>query len=301
MRRLFAALAGATALLATVALAASPEDDYFAARNKAIAKVKQLEAADSSNEKADAFGAKALADLQKRLKVLIGPVTVKGFPSEGKINLQTLGSEVGSGMLDGLMFTASETGEAPSLVVTTDGLLQKWLKGQAAEKDASLKYPTPTPEVLMSDAFYTSGIGSDAAYTRAAVLDIAKPAGADFAYAALGRWAQDIGPGPLDHIVVAVVKGQRVLVVDQKAKAKFPEIPACKALWDAATAKGDKLYKAYQASGLKNEKVFAEYEKASAAGDKDWFACVGAHAKAEKVYPDLVAEAQDVANRLAGN
>ena len=68
----------------------------------------------------------------------------------------------------------------------------------------------------------------------------------------------------------------------------------------AGVCEGGKLLKAYHQSGEKDEKLFDQSTAASNQGDKDWLACVRERAKGEKFYPAVVAEAQDIADRLAG-
>ncbi|TGT02309.1 hypothetical protein EN856_36895, partial [Mesorhizobium sp. M8A.F.Ca.ET.213.01.1.1] len=54
-------------LAGSAALAASPEDDYIAARDKAIADIAAQESANAAVETLDAQNTKAMADLQTRL------------------------------------------------------------------------------------------------------------------------------------------------------------------------------------------------------------------------------------------
>ncbi|RUU67484.1 hypothetical protein EOD04_16020, partial [Mesorhizobium sp. M2C.T.Ca.TU.009.01.2.1] len=99
------ALAGGTAL------AASPEDDYIAARDKAIADITAQESANTAIETIDAQNEKALADLQQRLAAILGPLSVKGFPATGTNNIESLNaSDIGYGMLDGLRYAQSDDG-----------------------------------------------------------------------------------------------------------------------------------------------------------------------------------------------
>src|SRR5882757_1247517 len=122
------------ALASGVTFAASPEDDYIAARDKAIAAIAALNSANTAIETIDAQNEKALADLQQRLSGIIGPVTIKDFPATGTINIESLSdADIGYGMLDGLRYTKGEDG--PSLVATTRGLLERWLQSRAAETD----------------------------------------------------------------------------------------------------------------------------------------------------------------------
>ncbi len=301
MRPMAAALFGLALAFSSAggAVAASPEEAYGAARDAAIAHIAKLEKANGNSEKVDAADAAALADLQKRLIEIIGPVAIPGFPGPAKINLETLGSGVGFGKLDGLEFTAGNADDAPFVVVTTKTLLQAWLKRRAADLDASQRVPAAIDATLRSNSFYTFAIGSDAAFSIAADLDIAEP-GADFAYAALGRWAQDIGPSTLDHVVVAVGEGGRVYLADFVAGTTVENVPACKAVWDKAEAAAEKFGAAYRASGLTDEKAFDESTAAEEKGDRDWFACVRGRARQEKFYPALLSEAQRKADRLTG-
>src|SRR5438105_9188270 len=150
----------AAALLSpAIALAASPEDAYVAARDAAIAafqKTADTKAVDARNKKHD----KTLKELEQKLKAIVGPFAMKGFPAQGKINLDTLFSEdEGFGMLDGIVY--GETESAKSVVVTTDGLLQKWLDGRQG-KD-STKLPVDPAAAVQTEDFYGAAISTDAA------------------------------------------------------------------------------------------------------------------------------------------
>ena len=82
-----AALLLALSLGAAVALAASPEGAYLAARDKAIAEIKALEDSKADESTIQAAEGKAAADLENRLKALVGAVAVKGLPLADKLNL----------------------------------------------------------------------------------------------------------------------------------------------------------------------------------------------------------------------
>lgn len=287
--------------LVAAAYAASPEQSYFAARDKAVAQMKTLADRQASDARIIATQNAALADLQKRLLALVGPSSVKGFSREPKINLETLSDEPGFGMLDGLAYTPTGPGQEGSrLVVTTKSLLEAWLKARAAESDAGLRVPAGLEAALRSDSFYTFAVGSDAAFSRAAEIEVTKPAGAEFAVAALGRWSQDIGPSPLDRLTAAVVKGGRVFVADVEPEAKAPESDACKRLWDAANAEADKISEAYQKGGAKDDALFDKSTKMQEKGAQDWLDCAGRAARTGPLYDRLRKEAQDLVDRMAG-
>jgi hypothetical protein len=287
-------------LLASAAQAASPEDAYIAARDKYISKIKAMEKAKAKDEKIQAEQEKARADLEARLRALLHDVSVKGFPAAGKLNLESLtDSDVGFGMLDGLVY--AEGGEqGPQLLVTTRDLLDKWLAARAREKDAATRLPADLYAALPLDKFYTLSIGGDAAFTTSANLGPTRPEGAEWIRAMLGGWAQDIGPNPNYLIVVTLVKGGKVYIGSLHPKSAIGEIAACQAVWTQALQKVEKLRAAYQASGLKDEKAFEESTKAEEKGDRDFHACFLERASKEPFYPALVKEAQEFADRIAG-
>jgi len=287
------------ALAGSTALAASPEDDYIAARDKAISAIAALASSNAPVETLDAAGAKALADLEKRLSALVGPVTVKDFPATGTINIESLSdSDIGSGMLDGLRYTKGDDG--PSLVATTRGLLERWLKAKAADTDESFKLPAGIDAALKVDAFYTQAINSDAAFEGTLDFPLKTPQGADVAFARLGGWTQDVGPIYEQDVIVTLVKGDSVRIMAAPAAPAVPKIAACDAVWAAADAAAQKFQEAYQASDLKDEKAFDSSNAAWDKGDSDYRACMSQHLPGDPAFPALLAQAQALADQMAG-
>jgi hypothetical protein len=279
------------------AAAGTPEEAYIAERDAAIAKIKKIEA---KNPDADTskVSEKALSDLEKRLQAIIGPVTIAPYPARGKIVFDSLSdNEVGSGGLDGLRF--AKDGDGPQVVVTTDGLLENWLKKPQDWWTKKGKTPPSIEGALGNDEFYTFAVGQDAALTKTADLAIAKPEGASFAIALLGGWAQDIGPNPNQDIIVAVRRGGKLYIAEERAKA-YKLIPACDAIWTASEQKAEAIFKKYQQSGAKDQKTFDAYTAAQEKGDVDYHACYRERAPKEAFFPALVKEAQAIADRFAG-
>ena len=289
----------ALAVFAGGAVAASPEDDYVAARDKDIARVKRLVAANTDDKKVQAEQDTMIADLQSRLDAIVGPFAVAGYPAAGKITLETLSeADIGFGQLDGMVHSAGDDG--PQVIVTTRGLVDRWLRERSAEKDAEERLPADFDAALRDDRFYTYAVTEDAAFGKTAELTAAKPAGADLVVAALGGFAQDIGPNPRQEIVVTLQKGGRVYIASQVAKTAIGKIDACEAIWTAATKTSEALWKAYEKAGSKNDKLLDERSKAEDDGDKAYRACLVAETPQQPYYPALVAEAQEIAERLAG-
>jgi hypothetical protein len=291
--RLIAVLA-----LVSAAYAASPEEDYFAARDKAIVQEQMLTRL-GNRDKAEAIQSVVLADLEKRLLALVGPTSVTGFSSQPKINLETLGEGTDYGKLDGLAYGSSEPGSHDSrLIVTTKSLLVAWLRGHAVEI-ASARDPVNLDEALRSDTFYALALGDGSAFSRAAEIGIAKPADAEFAVAAIARRSSVIEPSPLDRVVVAVVKNSRVFVADVASATKIPEVPACLALWRAADAKADVIENTSQEDG-DDPIPFDQIRKIRETGARDWLACAGRAIGSAPFYPRLEQQAQALVDRMAG-
>lgn len=285
------------ALAGSVAFAASPEDDYIAARDKAIAAIAALNSANAPVETLDAADAKARADLEGRLSSLLGPLAVADFPATGTINLESLSDvDIGYGMLDGLRYARSDDG--PSLVATTRGLLDRWLQSRAAETDASLKLPTGVDEALKLDAFYTQAINSDAAFMGTLDFPLKKPEGADIAIARLGGWTQDVGPIYEQQVIVTLVKGNSVMIASAPAAQPVPKIAACEAIWTSADAAAQKL--AAQATGQKDEKAYDAANATWEKGDGDYRKCMGERLPGDPVFPALLGQAQELADHMAG-
>jgi hypothetical protein len=285
------------ALASSVAFAASPEDDYIAARDKAISAIAALNSANAPVETLDAADAKARSDLEGRLSTLLGPLAVADFPATGTINLESLSdADVGYGMLDGLRYAKSD--DSPSIVATTRGLLQRWLQSRAADTDAGLRLPTGIDEALKLDAFYTQAINSDAAFSGTLDLPLKKPEGADIAIARLGGWTQDVGPIYEQQVVVTLVKGKSVMIASAPAAPAVPRIAACDALWTAANDAAQKL--AAQASEQNDEKAYDTANTAWEKGDGDYRACMSERLPGDPVFPALLAQAQELADHMAG-
>ncbi len=268
-------------LLANAARATPLEEAYLAARDHYIHKINRMYETGASPEEVDAEYTKARADLEMRLLTLLGDVSVKGFPSAGKINLDSLSEQdMGYGMLDGLVY--SEGGmNAPRLVVTTRNLLSKWLAASTKENDKDFRMPVDLGAALRLDRFCTSAIGYDGTFARSANLVVTAPRGSELVIAVLGGWTQEATPSPADSLILTLIKGERIYIGSLQPKTAVGEIAACEAIWHEAWEKSEK----------------DSFER----GRKDYQACYMERAPKEPFYPLLVKEAQGFADRIAGN
>ncbi len=286
-------------LSASASYAASPEDDYIAARDKAIAEVAAQESANTAIETIDAQNEKDLADLQQRLATILGPLAVKDFPATGTINLESLNaSDIGYGMLDGLRYAQSEDG--PSIVASTRGLTERWLKSKSDETEADFKLPASIGEALKLDNFYTQAIGSDAAFSGTLDFQVKKPDGADIVVARLGGWTQDVGPIYDQHVVVAVVKGDRVLIAEAPASPAVPKIAACDSIWAAADAAAQKTEQTNQDSNQDDSSATDAANAVWEKGDADYRTCMAQRLPGDPAFAGLLKQAQGLADSMSG-
>ncbi|RXH41243.1 hypothetical protein [Bradyrhizobium zhanjiangense] len=212
--------------LATPANAAALEEHYLDLRDRYIARFSAAKESDEIYKQHDA----ALKELTGVLRGLVGPVTIKGLPAEGKSNVDTLfKNDIGFGHLDGLSF-ASE-GYKTQAVVTTTTLLRHWL-GEHREDGM----PQESGAALKSDRFYYYAI-QDAAFAIYAELPITKPAAVSAAAAVLGVRGNGDLKGAPDEIDVVAIQGDKVYFIAASRTVTTTPIPACEKVWKQMMAK----------------------------------------------------------------
>ena len=242
----------------TSAHAASPEQHYLDLRDHYIAKFSKAKESDETFKQHDA----ALNELTGVLRGLVGPVTIKGLPAEGKSNVDTLFREdIGFGHLDGLGFATE--GDKQQAVVTTTALLKHWLHEHS--KDGM---PQEIDAAFRSDRFYYQAI-QDAAFAKYAELPITKPTSAGAAVAVLGVRGNGDLKGPPREIDVVAIQGEKVFFLAATDAVKTAEIPACEKVWKQMMAK-----KVPQDSMAKEDQAMDAYTKcfAKEAPSQSWFA-----------------------------
>jgi hypothetical protein len=203
------------------------EQQYLAARDAAIAATKSAEDRGEPTADTDKRNEAALADLQNKLRTIVGPVAISGVSRDGKLHIDTLSqSDIGFGALDALDF-ASPDGKL-TVSVTTANLLRRWLADHKDwwEKNA-VNVPQETAAALKSDAFYTQALSQDAAIMRYADLPVKKPKAADIALALLTASSQDQAPDSAGDLYLAAVGKGKVYILHATAAAKLGPIPAC--------------------------------------------------------------------------
>src|SRR6266498_3127954 len=270
-------------------VAASLEEKYFEARDNFI---REFEKASGPIDVLDEKDRHALAELEKQLKSIVGPVNVEGFPKEGKINLETLQKgDLGFGQVDGLRFSS----EQEYLFVTTDNILKKYLAGQP-------NLPKDLADLFKTGEFYTLAFTGEAAVTYFAEIPVKSTNGKSHVCAFLGLIAQDIGPFIPKAIFVLVTNGNRILAVQSPAAAEITEIPQCRNEWEKFAKKKADAMEVYRSSGLNNEKAFdEEVQQYEQQGFEGYQRCYDREARNQKFFASLKKQAQSIVDRLLRN
>ena len=276
------AMATALALLALACSpgrAASPEDEYLAARDRYVA---QFDPGDKQvdYEKIEAAHKQALGDRATKLRATLGRIALQG---SGEMNLMSLvKGDMDFGKLDGLLYKTN--GGRTEIVVSTKGLVGKYL---VAHKDWWDKDTPNVPQTmagaLAADGFYTQALVGDAAIGKFADIPVSAPAGAGIAVAMLDLRSQDVGVGKPDEIIAALVRGDRVYLVSTKAEAKLSTFAACDTLW-----------KSYERKARKAK----DSMKIESEGERAYRRCYAEKLKPTPAFQALTAQAQKLIDAL---
>jgi len=229
----------------------------------------------------------ALAELERRMRMIVGPVRIEGFPEQGRINLPTLRPEPRFAQVDGLRFDSG--GEA--LVVTTEGLLELYL----AERP---ELPEGLEELSRNGDFYRLVFHADAGVLLYAEIPVRSGEGRSFARAFLGVGTQEIGPFIPDELFVFVVKGNRVLLVSSPAAVAITEIPECRSEWDRFAKKRAEVLDVYRTSQLKDRKAFEDSLRYGEQGFEAYHRCYEREVANQPFFTALKKQAQAIADRL---
>ena len=286
---------GLVLLLPATAQARSPEQDYLAARDAHIRKLAVFSKPGADMEKSIKPHEAAVADLEKYMKRVVGTAApaVPGIKPTPKLNNDTLlKGDQGFGMLDGLVYSSEDY--KTRVIVTTESLFKAWLPVHRKWwRDNNV--PQDPAKALTHVAFYTQAVDSGAALSKYAELPIRKPAAASIAYAMLGGWAQDDGPWEPDELVISVVQGGKLYVVRVPASTKIGPFPACKAVWDDAERKSNEAFERTQS---KPKAKAPDGSKIREDGATAFRSCFAERAPKDKGFPDLVRQAQAIADAL---
>jgi hypothetical protein len=276
-----------TAGAAQAAGTASPADTYLAAREHMVADFSESGAAGKDPSS-------ALSYLERLLRKAVPSWQAPGFSAKGVIALDTLNSgDEGRGRLDGMRYV-SDAGDT-TVVVTALPLLKYWLAGHRNWWPGRENVPQSADAAFHSEAFYTQAISPDAAMSSYGEVPLAPGKGV----ALLAVFAQDLtfDTGP-DTIVMAVLRGERVFIAQQKLNFGTTPVAVCQSAMKQALAQSDAEMNAYGASRLKDRARFDRHVVLEDKADRDYRRCFASHLPEEPAFAAILKQAQRLAELL---
>jgi hypothetical protein len=279
-------------LLAAPVRAASLEDAYLAARDGYIKRFEKSPSDDATNE---AY-TRALADLEAKLRQVVGPTHLDGFSPDGKISLDALDSgDEDFGLLDGLVYVRAD--EKTRVLVTTASLFDKWLKAHERFWPET-PLPADMAEALKRDDFYTQALTNGAAVVTYAEIKVAKPAWATLAFAVLDARTQDQSPPVPDEMIITVRRADRVFLITAKTAVAAGPIAACDKIQAKLTAEAQAAGDADQAADGKDAALHEKAEQLARKADRAIPDCFATEARKAAFFPALVKQAQALIEML---
>lgn len=270
---------------------------YLAARDRYIAAFKDLPDKDQTSERAVRARDEVEGLLQMAVPGWYGP----GISSFSHMNLSCMDdNEMGFSVLDGRVYG---TGKA-SVIVTNRALLMRWLAHRRDQYKDNV--PVAIPAAFRADDFWTFSVGCDAAAQLRGTVPVTVPAGTEIAVAALGLFAQDVASDrDADTLLVAVVRGDRVFVAQEKLAAMLVRPAICKQALDQTLAKSAAALKDYQESlkgkppGIaKDTSRFKDHIALEAKADRDYRSCFASHLREQPNYAAVQRQAQALVELL---
>lgn len=260
--------------------ASSGEDKYLEARDGFVRKFATAAPAESDNQR-------ALAELERQLRLMIGPVRIAGFPAQGRINLATLYRHDGFGQVDGLRFDSGQK----ILFVTTIALLKNYL-------NLHKTLPTELSGLAKNEEFYSLVFDWHAAVTNFVEVPINSSNNKSSAYAFLGLWAQDIGLFLPKTVFVFVSNESRVFIVSVPAQTPIYQIPECQSEWEDFEKKASAALDVFRASAFKDQKAIDDKFRYEQEGFDAYRSCFERKARTEPFFERLTRQAQSIVDQI---
>jgi hypothetical protein len=234
--------------------AQSATQDYLQARDATLA---AMQSSYDKNDTAtgDARAQRDVPALQDKLRKLMGPMEVPGFPEQRSGYVSPVNPTLdGDVPLDSLSI-ASPDGNT-QLLLSTVPLWQAWVARRRQSDGASFELPADATKALTREALFgeTFGEHQEAAAYKFAELPVTTHTAGVTAGAILLSHAQDeVAPRPPGLIGVAIVQGDRIMLFEQPARVA--QIPSCKAAY-AKNPDTDRIFEDCFAQKLPEQKDY---------------------------------------------
>jgi hypothetical protein len=213
----------------------------------------------------------SLLVLEKMLREILKNSRIDSISKFGKINLETLTPEMGSGMLDGLKLN----NKSKNIFVTSKSLFLDYFKSQQIHSTDNLtsKQLSDIFSALIFDAratvFYSEKLSSN---NRKII------------YGGIATIAQDIGSFPPDNVYVLVANDDFIYIIQKYSDKPINIISKCQTIYDSIYNKSEQYFDEYKASNLKDKSAIdKKFEIEEIAWDK-YCECYQENFKNDKQY-----------------
>ncbi|MFG1299675.1 hypothetical protein V5F49_07745 [Xanthobacter sp. V3C-3] len=290
-RILCAALFAATLPFASAV--AGPQEDYVAARDKAIAdSIAAAKAQKSGDDAVIKREEAARKDLAKKLAAALGPLKFKGLGGpEYSLQLFIYDESAPTRQLDGLAFASKDY--STRLVVAPESQFQAWLAARAKDPEAPAALAGGVKPAMTTSEFYGDALGFENGYFQPYIdLPVTAPPG-ETAFAVLGQQLDDVSgnSAPNELFIVRIADGKAIAGVTG-AKLAIKPIPACDAVWKPFKAKADALQKQVEKDNKNEDPRWEEITKIQDEGSVAYRACFAKEAPAQPFFAAAVKKAE---------
>ncbi len=275
-----AALTAEPASLPVPAAVSSATNTYISARDRYLAEFKAHPTAGDADKRED----RALADLDRLLKLAVPGWTAPGFAGPGQITLTTLDhDDEGYGVLDGLSYASGDA----TVIVTTKPLLTHWIADHRNWWKDEKNISPSMIAAFRSEAFYTQAISPDAAAFLHGLVLVRAPVGADLAVVELAAFAQDlVMDGGPDRLLAVVMRGDRIFIAQEPLKEKLAPGPFCKKELDQALAHAKAVKDSDRADAIEEQ------------ADRDYRSCFAQRLREQPNYGAVQKQSQALVDLL---
>jgi hypothetical protein len=217
----------------------NPEKDYIKVRDNYLEYFKNIDfKKDTYAYKKDQ---KALSYLENRLRDILKGSHPNNSSDSGKINLESLTGDLGTGMLDGLKFEK----DSFRFFYTTRTLFDIYFK-------TVLKNPIDKLTYRELEDIFNSTFYSDATVLNFSFLKM-NSSNTNIAYGMFAMATQEIGPYLPDDLFVLKLDNNYVFMVEKRLNLQIVELPDCKHIWDSINLLAEKEFEKYKLSKLKDK------------------------------------------------
>lgn len=281
------------AALPLASAAAGPQEDYVAARDKAIAEsIAAAKAQKSGDDAVIKREEAARKDLAKKLAAALGPLKFKGLGGpEYSLQVFIFDESAPTRQLDALVFASKDY--TTRLVVAPEAQFQGWLAARAKDPEAPAALAGGVKPAMTTSEFYGDALGFDGGFFQPYIELPVTAAPGETAFVVLGQQLDDVaGNSAPNQVAIVRIADGKAMVGITDAKVDIKPIPACDAVWKPFKAKADALQKQVEKDNKNEDPRWDEITGIQDEGSIAYRACFAKEAPGLPFFPAAVKKAE---------